>query len=73
MSENVENLRVDATRIISEGFGEETAMLFREYAIGKEAKDILFFLKELLSEYLGEEKSASLVDGLFIKYKLLRQ
>lgn len=73
MSENIEDLRIDTTRIVSESFGEETAKLFRQYAVGKEAKELLFFLKGLLSEYLGEEKSAALADGLFMKYKMLRQ
>lgn len=73
MSDSIENLRIDAAQILYDAFGQETANLFREYAAEKEAKDVIFFLKELLSEYLGEEKTTLLVDGLFIKYKLLQQ
>ena len=72
MTENIENLRVETIHIVNDAFGPETGKLFRQYVNGRQAKDILFFLKELLNDYMGGDRAAAIVDGLFIKYKLLK-
>jgi hypothetical protein len=65
------NLQTEAVDVVRATFGNDTATLFAEYSLNKNAQDILSALEDILKEHLGEKKAKEVTDELYIRSQTL--
>jgi hypothetical protein len=70
MGENAQYLREEAAAIMHDVFGGPTTILFKKAIDDKPPKEIVILMRELLTDYLGDEKSRETIELLSQRYGL---
>lgn len=64
------NVQRDVTQLISEVLGDKTAKLYSNFYDQEDPKTIILAAKELLTEFLGENKTKEKIEPLAQKYDI---
>jgi hypothetical protein len=70
MLESSEYLKKEVIGIVSDAFGEETTDLFIQYCEKRSPREILLFLRDLLKDFFGVNKTESMIATLAERYQI---